>query len=139
MSEDKESSLLRAVNELLDAATAEFSVDPKRLYLSGFSMGGMGSYDMLNRFPNRFAAAMVGCALSDVSKIDNLKKTPMYLLHGASDATIPVEGSRNMAAALKKAGADYAYVELPGRDHDLLSGRGEEMTEALRWVFARHR
>lgn len=129
---------IAALAELVDSLTQEFSVDESRLYLSGCSMGGMGSYDLLARYPDKFAAAIVGCALSDVTMAEQLAKTPMYICHGEADATIPVQDARNMAAALAALEtADYRYVEFAGRGHDFTTPH--DLAEAMDWIYSKKR
>ena len=135
LADDNESSIIRALKELTDALVEEFSADRSRLYVGGNSMGGMGSYDMLYRFQSFFAAAMIGCASSDPSKVYALKNTPMYLLHGTQDDVVNVQGSRDMAEALQSAGADFVYNELEPRGHELIAG--DELSEVFRWMFSK--
>ena len=135
LTDDNEISIIRALKELTDALVEEFSADRSRLYVGDNSMGGMGSYDMLYRFQNFFAAAMIGCASSNPSKVCALKNTPMYLLHGTQGDVVNVQGSRDMAEALQGAGADYVYTELEHRGHELIAR--DELSEVFRWMFSK--
>lgn len=129
---------IAALIELMESLTQEFSVDENRWYLSGCSMGGSGSYDLLARYPDKFAAAIVGCASSDVTVAKQLAKTPMYIGHGEADPTIFVQNSRDMVAALKKIkGADFVYKEFEGRGHDFATP--EDLAEAMDWIFSKRR
>ncbi|MBE6885913.1 MAG: hypothetical protein E7486_03100 [Ruminococcaceae bacterium] len=134
---ENESITIRALRELTLSAAAEFSADQKRLYVGGCSMGGMGSYDLLYRYPDLYAAALIGCAASDPSKAEVIKNTPVYLIHGTIDNVVEVEGSRNMDAALKEVNADYRYTEYPQRDHAVVLTT--EMDEPLAWIFSKTR
>jgi predicted peptidase len=123
----------------LDASIREFHGDRKHVYLTGLSMGGYGTWDLAARNPGRFAAIVPICSgvqpnkdwprlrvtLVDDPKIPDpfaevarrIGKTPVWMFHGDSDPLVPVEQSRNMAEALKAAGADFKYTEYPGVDH----------------------
>ncbi len=124
----------------LDAAIKEFHGDRKRVYLTGLSMGGYGTWELAARNPGRFAAIAPICGgvqplkqwpqlrvtLVDDAKIADpfaeialrLGKTPVWIFHGEADPTVPVEQSRQMAAALKAAGADFKYSEYPSVGHN---------------------
>lgn len=138
ISETPESVLTKALIELVDSLSDEFSVNEKRLYLSGASMGGMGSYDIAARYPEKFAAAFIGCAASDVTVAEALSKTPLYIVHGDADVTVQVEGSRNMDAAFKAMNSDnYVYVEFPGRGHDFSTVA--DLAVAMDWLYSKTR
>ena len=126
-----------ALIELLDSLSKEFSVDVHRLYLSGCSMGGCGSFDLVARYPQKFAAAIVGCGISDVRVAAETAQTPLYICHGSEDASVPVHHSRNMAAALKELGAEYVYKEFEGRGHDFTTV--EDLADAMDWLYSKTR
>lgn len=123
----------------LEATIKEFHGDRNRLYLTGGSMGGYGTWQFAIDHPGRFAAIVPICggirAPSDESELHvNLPagfagdpyaevarligKTPVWIFHGGADDSVPVEESRHMAAALKAAGANYKYTEYPGVGHN---------------------
>jgi predicted peptidase len=124
----------------LDLAQAEFHGDPARVYLTGYSAGGNGAWWLAYHYPHRFAAAVIVCGFATAfkgkqSKIDYpqitpesaadpyaelarvVAATPIWLVHGDADKNVSVEESRHMYAALKAAGADVRFTELPGVDH----------------------
>ena len=138
ITDDNESPVIRALFGLLDSLCEELQPDRNRLYVGGWSMGGMGQYDLLYRRPGLFAAAFIGCAASDVTVADVIARTPVFLMHGDADVTVKVEGSRRMAAALAALGADYRYVEWPGRGHGFIKD-STELDEVLDWVFSKTR
>lgn len=126
-----------AAIKALDASTAEFHGNARKTYLTGLSMGGFGAWELLMRYPTRFAAAAVICGgiepLADepeffvhgiprhVDVFDytakHIGKTPVWIFHGDADKSVPVEQSRQMAAALKAVGHDVRYTEFPGVGH----------------------
>ncbi|MBR7142018.1 MAG: prolyl oligopeptidase family serine peptidase [Clostridia bacterium] len=133
-----ESTQVTALMELLGSLAKEFSVDENRLYLSGASMGGFASYDIVSRYPQTFAAAFIGCAASDLTVVEALAKTPLYIAHGGADAIIPVQNSRNMDAAFKALGIDnYVYVEYEGRGHDFTTM--PDLLAAMKWLHSKTR
>lgn len=106
--------------ELLDSLAEEFTLDANRTYVVGLSMGGFASWDLLARHPGRFAASIPICGAGDTTKAHLMKTTPLWVWHGDADNVVPVAGSRNMVAALKKVGTqpEPKYTELKGVGHD---------------------
>lgn len=97
-----------------------FSADPARLYLAGISMGGYGTWDLLSRRPEVFAAAVPICGGGDVNVAPRLKHLPLNVFHGATDGAVPVRRSRDMVKALRKAGNDKViYHEFADCDHNV--------------------
>jgi predicted peptidase len=124
----------------LDQSIKEFNGDRDRVYLTGLSMGGYGTWDLAAKYPGRFAAYVPVCggvsAPKDFPQIagslgrdhniadsyaetaKRIGKTPVWIFHGDADDAVPVEESRKMAEALKAAGANYKYTEYPGVGHN---------------------
>ena len=84
-----------------------YKLDESRLYLSGHSMGSIGSYTMLRDCPDVFAAAVLGAGIGDPGSVDLWKSTPVRIFHGTEDTTIPFKAAEVMIEALK----DYPNVE----------------------------
>ena len=113
-----ESNELKAVMELLDQIENSYSTDTDRYYVAGLSMGGFGTWDLLMRHTDRFAAGLAICGGADPSVAKSLKNMPIYTVHGDADPTVPVSGTREMVDALKKAGSTViVYEELQGYNH----------------------
>jgi len=112
---------MRLVIELLDSMLLNESVDPDRVYVTGLSMGGFGTFDLIARRPTLFAAAAPLCGGGDPSpsKIRRLLNMPMWVVHGTDDKTININRSREMVYALESAGASPRYSELSGFDHNI--------------------
>lgn len=104
---------LQAVVEILDSLGKEFSLDPDRIYVSGISMGGYGTWYMILKFPDRFAAAIPVCGAGDNKKAASISKVPIWAFHAADDGTVPVAGSRDMVNALKPVSSVVKYTEYP--------------------------
>jgi len=109
---------LRLSLELLDALQEEFSIDANRVYVTGMSMGGFGTWDAIQRHPERFAAALPICGGGDPAFSEQLADVPIWAFHGDADAVVKVERSRDMVAAIQAAGGTPRYTELPGVGHD---------------------
>ena len=86
--------------------TAKNPIDPARVYLTGLSMGGYGSWDLAERMPERFAALVPICGGGDEKQADRLVGLPIWAWHGDADGAVPVERSRRMIAAIKEAGGN---------------------------------
>ena len=109
---------LEAVVELLKQNIKELGVDADRVYVMGLSMGGFATWDLITRHTELFAAAMPICGAGDPSKAEKIKDMPIRTFHGGADDVVPPSGTREMAEALKKAGAaDFEYTEFPGVGH----------------------
>jgi predicted peptidase len=109
---------LQAVIEMVEAVRAEFKCDPARLYVTGISMGGYGTWDIIERRPELFAAAVPVCGGGDPSRAASIAKLPLHVFHGGADPVVPVRGAHEMVAALKAAGGSPEYTEFPGVGHD---------------------
>ena len=146
----------------LDRTVAEVNGDEKRLYLAGYSMGGFGVWHTAIAHPDKFAAlipvaggvaplgvlsssdqSLLSPQVSEAAAAPDvfqtyatvLKDVPVWIVHGDKDDSVPVEQSRNMAAALRNAGAkDVNYWELPGVDHASIGNavRDEKLFEWMK-------
>ncbi|MEA4863009.1 MAG: prolyl oligopeptidase family serine peptidase [Victivallaceae bacterium] len=106
-----------AVLALIDRKSKEFDVDSKRIYLTGLSMGGYGTWTMVATRPEFFAAAIPICGGGNPEWGKSLSHTPLMVFHGAKDDAVNVENSRKMVAAVKAAGGNVTYVEYPDEKH----------------------
>jgi len=138
----------------LDQTMQEYDIDASRVYLTGLSMGGNGSWHLAYHHPDRFAAIAVVCGfVSDRPRVpaflpdsrdpfsevsERIKETPTWVFHGDQDEAIPVDESRRMVTALKQAGADVRYTEFPGVGHGAWDP-AYEMSELAEWMFRQRR
>lgn len=123
---------------LLDTLLKELPVDPSRQYITGLSMGGFGTFEMIIRHPERFAAAAPVCAGTDLTRVIVAKDVPLWLFHGAMDTTVKVERSREIVETLKKAGGTPRYTEYPDVAHDSWN-KAYATPELYEWLFAQKR
>lgn len=103
---------------ILEDVEKEYSVDPKRVYLTGLSMGGYGTWSLAVAMPDKWAAIVPICGKGDPSKAEKIKDLPCWAFHGDDDKSVNVSGSRDMIEAIKKAGGHPKYTEYPGVGHN---------------------
>jgi len=110
---------LAAANALVKKLLNEEGVDKARVYISGLSMGGMGTFESVYRYPDLYAAALPICGGGDVSHYDKrVAKVPFWIFHGAVDAVVNPQLSRDMVEKLKTLKAEVKYSEYPGVNHN---------------------
>lgn len=127
--------LLQFLNNLITSGR----VDPKRVYVGGLSMGGMGTFDLITRRPNLVAAAFPICGAGDPASIYKVRKTlPLWIFHGAADESVPVAQSRLMVNLLSNQTPPVKYSEYPGVGHDSWKNAFSE-PELLPWLFAQRK
>ena len=130
---------LRHALELLDSVIAQEKCDPKRVYISGISMGGFGTWEALSRRPESFAAAIPVCGGGDVAQAPKLKDIPIRAFHGSADSAVMVKRSRDMVKAIRAAGGTkISYTEYPGVNHDSWTATYADHAN-LRWLFSQSR
>jgi predicted peptidase len=122
------------VLDLIDTLRKELRVDPDRIYLTGVSMGGYGTWELISRQPVLFAAALVVCGGGDPEQALKFAKLPIWAFHGAADDLVPVERSRDMIAAIERAGGKPKYTEYKGVGHDSWT-QTYQKAEVLDWLF----
>lgn len=132
---DEPADDLKAAIQAVNDVIREFPVDENRLYLTGISMGGYGSWDLAERQPDRWAAVAPICGGGDVTKADSLVGVPIWAFHGDADPAVPVERSREMVEAIRKAGGDPKYTEYPGVAHDSWTQTYGDPDGLLTWMF----
>jgi predicted peptidase len=114
------------------------AVDPDRVYLTGLSMGGFGTWDLAARMPDRFAAFLPICGGGDERMAATFAKRPLWCFHGDTDTAVPVQRSRDMIAALKAAGGRPKYSELKGVGHDSWTTAYRDPA-VIDWLFEQRR
>lgn len=130
------SNELNAVMELLYEIEETYTTDFNRYYVTGLSMGGFGTWDLLMRYPNIFAAGVPICGGADPSYAETLKNVPIYTVHSTDDPTVPVFGTQEMVKALKDAGNwRMIYKELEGFGHGVWNWTAEQK-DIWEWLFA---
>jgi predicted peptidase len=124
--------------ELLTSLSKEFSIDADRIYLIGQSLGGFGTWDLVTKRPELFAAAVPLCGGGDPARVPAARNVPIWVFHGEADQTVPVVRSREMVAALRAAGSAVKYTEYPTVGHNVWTVAFAER-ELPDWLFAQRR
>ena len=106
------------LNYLLDDIVSQYRVDAQRIYVTGLSMGGFGTWRLAALYPDRFAAIAPICGGGNPEDAERLANLPVWVFHGAQDKTVPVEKSEEMVAALKKVGGNVKFTVYPEAGHD---------------------
>jgi predicted peptidase len=112
---------VEALTRLIDHAVSTYSIDPERIYVTGHSMGGRGTWFLAFKHPEKFAAIV---PMSDAPEDDKwarqVAKVPAWVFHGTKDHLSPFERTKHFVEALKKQGAEVKFTPLPERDHFIL-------------------
>lgn len=103
---------------MLAAVMKEYKCDPNRVYLTGLSMGGYGTWSHAVAYPDKWAAIVPICGGGDVANAAKIKDIPCWVWHGDKDAPVSVMKSREMIEALKNAGGNPRYTELEYIGHN---------------------
>lgn len=123
---------------LLDDICATYRVDPERIYLTGLSMGGYGTWMLAAAQPDRFAAIVPICGGGNPADANKLNGIPIWVFHGAEDKTVKLENSTKMVDALKAVGSDVKFTVYPGVGHDSWTETYAN-PELYDWLFAQKR
>ena len=129
---------MRLSLELIEKLCKEFPIDRSRLYITGLSMGGYGTWDMIQRNPKMFAAAMPVCGGGDIAGAPLFKDLPIWVFHGDNDGIVPVARDRNMVKTLKKCGSKVKYTEYSGVGHNSWT-QTYANKDVLKWFFSQKR
>lgn len=119
---------------ILKKTLADEPIDQQRIYLTGISMGGYGSWALAAHHPKLFAAVAPVCGGGNVANAEQLKDIPLWVFHGGADGVVPPDQSRQMIEAIKKAGGSPRYTEFDGVGHDSWTPAYRE-TDVLKWMF----
>jgi predicted peptidase len=126
----------QTLKSLIDSIVKEYKVDKSRIYITGLSMGGFGTWNMIARYPDFFAAAAPVCGGGDVFFAKYIK-TPVWAFHGAKDDVVPMVRSQEMVDVLKTNGIEVEFTIYPDLNHN--SWDAAYATEALYEWFLKHK
>lgn len=131
---DKPSLPMQLLYELIQKTIREMPLDTNRIYITGLSMGGYGTFDAMARYPSLFAAAVPVCGGGDTSKAAMMAKIPTWILHGSEDTAVDALYSLDMVNALTKAGAHPGFTMYPEVGHfSWLMAYSDKLVMA--WLF----
>ena len=103
---------------LLDDIVERYRVDTDRMYLTGLSMGGNGTWNLAFEYPDRFAAIAPVCGWGDSKLVSRVRGIPTWIFHGELDTSVPVKGGTDKVEAIEKDGSKVRSTFYPGRGHD---------------------
>lgn len=103
---------------LLDDMEANYQIDKNKIYVTGLSMGGHGTWELALQQPNRFAAIAPVCGWSSPAEACKIAHTPIWVFHGAKDVVVPVSASQQMVEKLKSCGSNVKLTIYPDANHD---------------------
>ncbi len=128
----------RLAFEIIDALVEKLPVDRDRIYVTGHSMGGAGTWHMIAHRPGFFAAAVPVCGHPDLATAPTVAGVPIWNFHGKADDVEPVGTSRRMIEALRKAGGHPRHTEYTGVGHNVFMWAYTEPA-LVEWLFAQKR
>lgn len=130
---------LSSALRLLEMVESTYSCDPDRLYVTGLSMGGCATWDMLENYGYKFAAGMPLCGFSDANKGALLKDIPIRIYHGTADTTVHYSSSQEMYDAIKNAGGQKVeFIRLEGVNHNAWDPTYSDR-DAISWLLAQNK
>lgn len=126
---------LAAVKELVDDYIARGLIDKQNMHITGLSMGGIATFDLVFRYPNLFVTATPICGGVNTERAEKYKgKTIFRIFHGEADEVVDVAFSRDAYAALQKGGTKVSYKEYPGVNHNSWDNAFAE-PDFISWMF----
>jgi predicted peptidase len=126
----------QAVTALIDSVMAEYAIDRRRVLVTGFSLGGTGTWFMSSRHPDRYTAAIVLAGRTE-EPLERLAKVPTYIIHSRDDETVPFAPAEQRAAELQALGRVVKFEALEGVGHYAMRGYVSALQRAGRWVAER--
>lgn len=130
---------LQTLNALIDDLIEKFNVDKDRIYLTGLSMGGYGTWSLASESPDRFAAIAPICGGGVPEDAQKLKDLPIWVFHGAKDDVVPLKSSEEMVDALRKLGSKKVkFTVYPDAGHDSWSATYDN-PEFYEWLLKQRR
>ena len=127
------------VMELLEAVVTEYGVDRSRISVTGFSLGGVGTFSMLVNYPDYFSAAVALAAKCFPEKCGVITSTPLRILHGEEDTGMDPSSVKEATEVINAAGGNCTLTMLPGEGHLIAQHYLDEGGELIDWLLAQRR
>jgi predicted peptidase len=125
--------------QLVDHVINKLNVDPDRVYVTGLSMGGYGTWRLVATYPDRFAAAVPICGGGEPDQMaPALSRVPIWAFHGAKDPTVPISESKHMIYALRQVSGDIRFTTYPDVAHNSWE-QTYNNPEVYDWLLAHRR
>lgn len=105
------------VMQVLGIVQENYKIDPDRVYLTGHSMGAIGTWKLAAKYPDLWAAIGMFAGAGAPATLNQMHHIPQYVVHGDADPTVSVEGSRVMVSRMQELEMTLQYIEVPGGDH----------------------
>jgi predicted peptidase len=126
------------LSALLDEVSERYVVDPDRVYVTGLSMGGFGTWALALRYPDRFAAIAPVCGGGDPARACTIRRLPVWAFHGAKDDVVAFEKSEEMVDALRACDGNVRFTVYPEARHDSWTETYAN-PELYAWMLAQRR
>ncbi|PHS18386.1 MAG: phospholipase [Blastopirellula sp.] len=126
---------LGKLNKLVETIIDQQNVDTSRVYCTGLSMGGYGTWSLVAKYPGLFAAAVPICGGGDPDDAAALAKTPIWAFHGDADSVVPHKRSKEMVDAVNAAKGDVQLTSYPGVNHDSWT-KTYNNAEVYKWLLS---
>jgi predicted peptidase len=123
---------------LLDEIVEKYAVDPDRIYVTGLSMGGFGTWSLAGFSPERFAALVPICGGGDPFIARRFGRTPVWVFHGAKDSVVPLAASEKMVEAVKASNGNVKFTVYPEAGHDSWTAAYDD-PELYTWLLEQKR
>jgi len=108
----------KLILDIIEKTKKEYKIDEKKLYITGLSMGGMGTWSLICKYPTMFAAAAPVCGRGNPEEAAKIKDLPIWNFHGDKDTAVAIKGSQDMIDAIKAAGGNPKFTIYPGVGHN---------------------
>jgi poly(3-hydroxybutyrate) depolymerase/lysophospholipase L1-like esterase len=131
------SNELKMVKDIIETLQTQYNIDASRLYITGLSMGGYGTWDFIMRYPGLFKAAIPVCGAGDPSKAELISTIPLRVFHSSDDNIVPVSGSRDMVNSIKAIGPNTRekfYTEYTDQGHASWNN-AYNTSDLVSWLF----
>lgn len=138
--------MLQVALRCVEQTAREYHLDPDRIYLTGLSMGGQGTWLLGAEYAERFAALVPICPFVELGPPTGLLEkiaprltgVPIWCFHGDADPNVPVARTRELVATIRKLGGNIRYTEVPGGGHNVWDQAYDD-PELWKWLFAQKR
>jgi len=115
----------------------KYNIDPSRVYLTGMSLGGFGTWDIASRYPEYFAAIMPLCGGGQTRMVETLKDIPTWVFHGEVDKKVSLKRSEQMVGALNNIGSRPKFSVLKGQGHGIQKVYSDQTI--YKWLLSQHK
>lgn len=128
-------AMIKKTFEMIEIIKKEYNLDEERFYIYGISMGAIGTFGLIQKYPEMFAGGYAVCGWGNPEIAPQLSQVPFWLFHGDQDDVVPVQGSRGVYnAVLAQGGKQIRYTEFKGVKHDAWAHLNDN--KIISWLLA---